>query len=42
MILFDMIVGARPNFVKIASIIDAFKKSKLYNNTIDFRLNLLK
>jgi UDP-N-acetylglucosamine 2-epimerase (non-hydrolysing) len=38
MILFDMIVGARPNFVKIASIIDAFKKSKLYNNTIDFRL----
>lgn len=38
MILFDMIVGARPNFVKIASIIDAFKKSELYNNTIDFRL----
>ena len=38
MILFDMIVGARPNFVKIASIIDAFKKSKLYTKTIDFRL----
>lgn len=34
----DLIAGARPNFMKIAPIIDAIKKSKQEGNNISFRL----
>lgn len=33
-----LIAGARPNFVKIAPIIDAIKEAKLEGNPIDYRL----
>jgi UDP-N-acetylglucosamine 2-epimerase (non-hydrolysing) len=36
--LITIIAGARPNFMKIAPIIHAIKKSKSEGNTIDFRL----
>lgn len=34
----DLIAGARPNFMKIAPIIDAIKKAQKNGNDIDFRL----
>jgi UDP-N-acetylglucosamine 2-epimerase (non-hydrolysing) len=34
----DLIVGARPNFIKIASIIDAIKKQNLKTKIIDYRI----
>jgi UDP-N-acetylglucosamine 2-epimerase (non-hydrolysing) len=36
--LIDLIAGARPNFMKIAPIIDALKTAKEKGNAIDFRL----
>lgn len=34
----DLIAGARPNFMKIAPIIDAIKNAKMNGDKIDFRL----
>jgi len=34
----DLIVGARPNFIKISPIIDAIKKQNLKTQIIDFRI----
>lgn len=36
--LIDLIVGARPNFIKIAPLIDAIKEAASQGNAIDFRL----
>jgi UDP-N-acetylglucosamine 2-epimerase (non-hydrolysing) len=36
--LIDLIVGARPNFIKIAPIIDAIEAAKLEGNNIAYRL----
>ena len=33
-----IVAGARPNFMKVASIINAFEESKNFNNTISYRL----
>jgi UDP-N-acetylglucosamine 2-epimerase (non-hydrolysing) len=38
MILIDIIAGARPNFMKIAPIIDAIKIKQKSNKNLDFRL----
>ena len=34
----DIIAGARPNFIKISSLIDEIKNAKLKGNKIDYRL----
>jgi UDP-N-acetylglucosamine 2-epimerase (non-hydrolysing) len=34
----DLIAGARPNFMKIASVIDAINSSRRRNNILDYRL----
>lgn len=34
----DLIAGARPNFIKIASVIDAIRQSKSQGGTINYRL----
>ncbi|MCW3115837.1 MAG: UDP-N-acetylglucosamine 2-epimerase, partial [Segetibacter sp.] len=36
--LIDIIAGARPNFMKIAPIIEAVKKAKASGRHIDYRL----
>ena len=36
--IIDLIAGARPNFMKIAAIIDAIKKEQEHGTDIDFRL----
>ena len=35
--LIDIIAGARPNFMKIAPIIEAIEKAKQHGKNIDYR-----
>lgn len=36
--IIDLIAGARPNFIKLASIINYFKKNKILKNKIEYRV----